>query len=285
MGRSPSAVTTPARSRRLHGRCRGTQTDTVTATVADDEGGLASGTDEATVSLTDRPPTVVVGKTASPTVANFGDSVTFTITVHNTSFEAVTLTALSDYVYGNLDGRGTCATGGSIAPGRHTPVRSGGRDRDRDRTVTGDVADNEQTTAYDTASATVTVASGESHDRQDRRRGLGRRGRRDRLHRHRPQQRRRDRPGRHRHRPAADRRRSRLDPRRRRGRCLSSGGWVGRRGPDLAPGGSIAFHVTSPTTFATADEPGHQPGLLRDHERRRRPAPPPRSSSRSPPAR
>ena len=94
----------------------------------------------------------------SPTVANVGDSVTFTITVHNTSFEAVTLTALSDDVYGDLDGRGTCATGGSIAPGAtYTCSFSAVVTATETDTVTGHVADNEHTSAHDTASATVTV--------------------------------------------------------------------------------------------------------------------------------
>ena len=145
-------------SKDFAGDAGASQTDTVTATAADDEGGPASGTDAATVTLTNRPPTVVVGKTASPTVANVGDSVTFTISVHNTSFEAVTLTALSDDVYGNLDGRGTCATGGSIGPGAtYTCSFSAVVTATETDTVTGHVADNEQTSAHDTASATVTV--------------------------------------------------------------------------------------------------------------------------------
>ncbi len=93
------------------------QTDTITATVEDDDEARASATDDATVTITNEPPTVIAGKTVSPTTANVGDIVTFTFTVHNTSAESVTLTALTDSVYGNLNGRGTCATGGSIAAG------------------------------------------------------------------------------------------------------------------------------------------------------------------------
>ena len=83
---------------------------------------------------------------------------TFTITVHNTSFEAVTLTELTDDVYGNLDGRGSCATGGSIAPGAtYTCSFSAVVTSTETDTVTGHVADNEHTSAHDSASATVTV--------------------------------------------------------------------------------------------------------------------------------
>ncbi len=39
---------------------------------------------------------------------------TFTFLVENTGVEDVTLTSLTDTVFGDLDGRGDCATGGSI---------------------------------------------------------------------------------------------------------------------------------------------------------------------------
>ena len=202
-------------SKDFTGDAGASQTDTVTATAADDEDGTASATDAATVTLTNRPPTVSVGKTASPTVANVGDSVTFTITVHNTSFEAVTLTALSDDVYGDLDGRGTCATGGSIAPGAtYTCSFSAVVTSTETDTVTGHVADNEHTSAHDSASATVTVHPAKVTIVKTADAALGRAGWCRRLHRHRPQQRHRDRPGCHRHRPAADRRRPCLGPRR-----------------------------------------------------------------------
>ena len=147
-------------SKEFTGDAGASKTDTVaTATAADDEDGTASATDAATVTLTNRPPTVSVGKTASPTVANVGDSVTFTITVHNTSFEAVTLTELTDDVYGNLDGRGSCAYRRFHRPGGdlYVLVQRGCDLAPRRTRSPAHVADNERTSAHDSASATVTV--------------------------------------------------------------------------------------------------------------------------------
>lgn len=53
---------------------------------------------------------------ASPTAVKApGGTVTFNVTVTNTGTEALTLTSLTDSVYGNLNGQGTCVTGGTIA--------------------------------------------------------------------------------------------------------------------------------------------------------------------------
>ncbi|MBN1642890.1 MAG: pilus assembly protein [Anaerolineae bacterium] len=61
---------------------------------------------------------VSVGKTASPaTLPETGDDVTFTFSVNNTGVEDLTLTALSDSFFGDLNGQGTCAVGGVLSPG------------------------------------------------------------------------------------------------------------------------------------------------------------------------
>ena len=61
-------------------------------------------------------PSLTVEKTASPTsVAEPGGIVTFSVKVVNTSKESVTLATLVDDVYDDLDGKGTCATGGTLA--------------------------------------------------------------------------------------------------------------------------------------------------------------------------
>ena len=258
-------------SKDFTGDAGASQTDTVTATAADDEDGRTSATDAATVTLTNRPPTVAVGKTASPTVANVGDSVTFTITVHNTSFEAVTLTALSDDVYGDLDGRGTCATGGSIAPGAtYTCSFSAVVTATETDTVTGHVADNEHTSAHDTASATVTVHPAKVTIVKTADAGSVAPG---------------DAVGFtvtvHNSGSGIARDVTVTDPLPTdtglvwildddaAGACHLAAGSISCGPVDLAPGGSIAFHVTSLTTFATAGRQSRQqPGLLRDHERR-----------------
>src|SRR3970282_85864 len=63
-------------------------------------------------------PDITVTKTADPTeVSETGGSVTFTGDVLNNSPQAAALDALSDDVFGDLDGVGDCVTGGTIAAG------------------------------------------------------------------------------------------------------------------------------------------------------------------------
>ncbi len=63
-------------------------------------------------------PDISVTKTANPTsVPETGGSVTVHVSVTNNSTEAVTLDSLTDSDFGDLDGEGTCATGGTIAAG------------------------------------------------------------------------------------------------------------------------------------------------------------------------
>src|SRR5207253_1522050 len=70
------------------------------------------------VRLVDVPPTVAVIKDADPASRpEPGGQFTFNITVTNTSFEPVTVVSLTDDVYGNLNGRGTCAIGAVIPAG------------------------------------------------------------------------------------------------------------------------------------------------------------------------
>ena len=122
--------------------------------------------DDATVSLTNVNPTVQVDKSASPTTASVGDTVTFSVSITNTSVEPVTLTTLTDDKFGNLNGQGTCATGGTIAAGAvysctfTAPMPSGLPGGVHTDIVTGTVRDNENNTATDTGTATVTVQPG-----------------------------------------------------------------------------------------------------------------------------
>jgi hypothetical protein len=108
-------------------------------------------------------PSITVSKTASPTSRPApGGSFDFTVTVHNTSTEAVTLTSLTDNVYGDLNGQGTCATGGTIAAGQsYTCVFSGqftGKAGDSQTdTVTAVATDSSNQTATASGSATVTL--------------------------------------------------------------------------------------------------------------------------------
>ena len=60
-------------------------------------------------------PSITVEKSASGPSVVEGHSVTYTVSVDNNTGVDVTLTSLDDNVFGNLDGEGTCSTGGIIA--------------------------------------------------------------------------------------------------------------------------------------------------------------------------
>ena len=77
--------------------------DIVTATVRDDDDTERSDDDTATVGFNDAPPNISVAKSALPAaVGEPGGTVTFTVEVANSSVEVVTLTSLTDDVFGDL---------------------------------------------------------------------------------------------------------------------------------------------------------------------------------------
>ena len=136
--------------------------DRVDVILVDDDETTATDFDTATVTVTDVPPTIEVTKTANPTaVSELGGPVTFTVTVHNTSNESVTLTALVDDVFGNLAGRGSCVTGGAIAAAGtyqcgFTANLSGQPSTSHHNTVEATVVDDDDTTAKAHDDTTVT---------------------------------------------------------------------------------------------------------------------------------
>ncbi len=90
----------------------------VTASGVDNDGSRTTARDDAVVRLVDVPPTITVVKDADPASrVDPGGAFTFFVTVNNTSFEPVTVVSLTDDVYGNLNGRGTCAIGAVIPAG------------------------------------------------------------------------------------------------------------------------------------------------------------------------
>jgi hypothetical protein len=147
------------------GNAGDSETDTVTAVAVDDDGSSDEDSDDATIRLTDVPPTVSVDKTANPTIVDEpGGIVTFTVQVTNTSFEPVTLDSLTDDIHGDLDGRGSCATGGTIDPGEtyecsfEAEVTGNAGDFETD-VITAVVSDDEGTTADDDDDATVSIVN------------------------------------------------------------------------------------------------------------------------------
>ncbi|GAB2729520.1 DUF7507 domain-containing protein [Nocardioides pakistanensis] len=96
----------------------------ITGTVRDDDGTTVTDEDDETISITDVVPTIEVTKTANvESVDAPGGEVTYTVTVENTSAEAVTLTGLVDDKFGDLLDAGsaavksTCEDGEPIAAG------------------------------------------------------------------------------------------------------------------------------------------------------------------------
>ena len=141
------------------------QTDVVTVRGQDDEGTQVTDDDDAIVFLTNVPPTIVVVKDARPTtMAAPGGTFTFDVAVTNTSFEPVTITALTDNIYGNLNGRGTCRIGAVLRPGQTYRCSfpgdftgPGGASQTDRVTATAVDDDNTSVTAFDDAVVTITA--------------------------------------------------------------------------------------------------------------------------------
>ncbi|MCA1683925.1 MAG: Ig-like domain repeat protein, partial [Actinobacteria bacterium] len=141
------------------------QTNTTTVTVVDNIGATAAAADDATVGLTPIRPSIAVTTTASPpSLPVPGGSFTFIVTVTNTSIKQVQVSSLVDAVFGNLQGRGTCAVGIFLAPGASytcsfVGVYTGTAPASRTHTVTAGAVDSlgGQATAIDGAVVTLTA--------------------------------------------------------------------------------------------------------------------------------
>ena len=70
------------------------------------------------MTITNVPSTITVTKTANPTVVQDSGPVTFTVVVRNNSaVDTVYIQTLTDSIYGNLNGKGTCTLEDGIAAG------------------------------------------------------------------------------------------------------------------------------------------------------------------------
>jgi len=146
------------------GNAGAAQTDTITTTAVNDRGVTLTSVAKATVTLTDVPPSITVVKTPDPlSRPEPGGSFRFTVKVTNTSFEPIVTTSLTDDIYGDLNGRGTCAIGVLLAAngGNYTcafdgDFRGRGGDTQTD-TVTVTAVDDDNTKVTATAKATVTL--------------------------------------------------------------------------------------------------------------------------------
>ncbi len=140
------------------------ETDTVTADGADDDGNPVSDNDTATVDILDVLPSITVTKTANPiTINEPGGSITFTLRIdNNVSAESVNITSIVDDIHGNLDGQGTCSVPQSIvASGFYqctfsANVTGNAGDSETD-TITADGADDDGNPVSDNDSAIVDI--------------------------------------------------------------------------------------------------------------------------------
>ncbi|MGH8247378.1 MAG: beta strand repeat-containing protein, partial [Gammaproteobacteria bacterium] len=147
----------------ISGDFPGSHTNTGSVTVSDGDGNSDTATDPEAVAFEDVLPTISVDKNASPTsVSEPGGNVTFSVDVYNTGAEAVSLTALTDDVYGDLNGQGTCAVPQTILAGSSyscsfTGAVAGNAGDSQTDIVTAEAEDDEANTASDADDATVTV--------------------------------------------------------------------------------------------------------------------------------
>lgn len=154
-------------SAELSGNAGDSETDSVTAVVVDDEGNRAKASGRATVNIIDVLPVIAVSKTVQPTsVPEPGSMVEFTLGVTNQGVEDVTLTSLVDDVYGNLNGKGTCAVpraGMPLAPGQtyrcaFSAGIEGNGGQVKIDTVTAEATDDERNKVKASDRASVTIA-------------------------------------------------------------------------------------------------------------------------------
>jgi hypothetical protein len=142
------------------------QTDVVTATAKDDLGRTVQASDDATVRILDLPPAIQVVKTPSRSWMQYpGADVTFDFKVTNLSAaDTVTINALTDTVYGNLNSQGTCSVPQILTPGKSyacaiTVFVSGDPDSTHRNVVTATGIDDDGVPVSAEDDAVVTIAA------------------------------------------------------------------------------------------------------------------------------
>ena len=142
------------------------QSDVVTASGTDDDGNPVGDSAGATVRITDVPSSIAVTKT--PSVGSIqapGGDVTFTVVVTNGSaVDTVTVSSLSDSVYGDLDDQGTCSVPQQLAPGQSyqcqfTGSVTGEGGQQHKNTVTAGGTDDDGEPVSGEATATVEITT------------------------------------------------------------------------------------------------------------------------------
>jgi hypothetical protein len=136
-------------------------TNIVTTQISDDEGNLVSETASATVNIVDSLPSVNLSIVPDlPSPPEPGGDITFTITIENTSVEAIVILSLVDDIYGDLSG--DCSVGNSILVGdtytcSFIRTISGVEGDIITNNLTASVQDDESNSVSELASATVAI--------------------------------------------------------------------------------------------------------------------------------
>ncbi|MFN8103431.1 MAG: DUF5979 domain-containing protein [Acidimicrobiia bacterium] len=166
---APGATYSCAFTGAVTGNAGTVHTDTVTASGTDDDNQPVGDTDDATVTVTDVTGGITVLKDANPTtIPEPGGNVTFSVSVHNDStVDSVTITSLSDDVYGTLAGDADCKVGTILAPSGSCDFTfvgavsgNAGSTHTDTVTVTGTDDDNQPVTDSDDATVTITDVTG-----------------------------------------------------------------------------------------------------------------------------
>lgn len=140
----------------------GNHINSFTAVAIDSDGNHASITSDAEVTYTDVLPEISAKKDANPTtLPEIGANVDFTFRVTNHALEAVTITSLSDSIFGDLAGASDCQVGTNLEHNEWceftiTHRLSGSPDSPHENTFTAVVQDDELN--IDTAEASATVS-------------------------------------------------------------------------------------------------------------------------------
>jgi len=149
----------------LSGNAGDSFANTVTVKVKDSQNRKTTKSDNALVTIKDVLPSFTVSITAGTTsVAAPGRAVKFTVRVTNTSIETVTLTQLVDDKFGDLSGKGTCTTGGTITASDVYSCSFNGNvtgtaGTTHTNTITAHISDDEGNDVSNTGSALVSITS------------------------------------------------------------------------------------------------------------------------------
>lgn len=146
-------------------KAEGPHKNTATVSGMDMRGNTLGDDDDEIINFNDVMPTIAVTKTASRTTLDEpGGNVTFTVEIKNTSnmSDPVTVTSLTDSIFGNLNGQGDCAIGASLASGETYSCSfsadiTGDPGKKHNNIVTAKAVDDEGNEASDVDDATVEI--------------------------------------------------------------------------------------------------------------------------------